>query len=121
MRSVRIGSRSPARTGKGSDRASQRRGRLYLKLAAVRVTLATMTASGGEVTGLLRSWRAGDAAAGEQLLPIVYAELHRLAESHLRKERANHTLRPTELIAEAYLRLAAGAQPEWDCRVQFFA
>lgn len=80
-----------------------------------------MAVSSRDVTRLLRSWRMGDAAAGDALLPIVYNELHRIAERHLRRERRHHTLRPTDLIGEAYVRLAEGAQPDWQDRVQFFA
>jgi RNA polymerase sigma factor (TIGR02999 family) len=80
-----------------------------------------MVVSSGDVTRLLRSWRSGDVAAGDALLPIVYRELHRIAEKHLRHERRDHTLRPTDLIGEAYVRLADGAQPDWQDRVQFFA
>jgi hypothetical protein len=65
-----------------------------------------MTTSQGEVTALLHAMRDGDQAASEKLLPLVYTELHRLARSYMRKERVNHTLQPTALINEAYLRLA---------------
>jgi DNA-directed RNA polymerase specialized sigma24 family protein len=58
-----------------------------------------------EVTRLLRNAQAGDKAALDELLPLVYNELRRLAASHLRRERANHTLQPTALVHEAYLRL----------------
>jgi len=75
----------------------------------------------GTVTTLLRSWRAGDEDALEQLIPIVYEELRRIAALHLRRERAAHTLHPTDLVAEAYLRLAGGAQPDLADRVHFFA
>jgi RNA polymerase sigma factor (TIGR02999 family) len=80
-----------------------------------------MAVSSGDVTRLLQSWRAGDPSAAEGLLAIVYNELHRIAERHLVRERAHHTLRPTDLVAEAYLRLVEGAQPDWQDRVQFFA
>ncbi len=73
------------------------------------------------LTALLRDWRAGDQLAADQLLPMVYDELRALAARHLRGERANHTFRPTDLVSEAYLRLSAGAQPEWNDRVHFFA
>jgi len=73
------------------------------------------------VTALLRDWRDGDPAAADELLPLIYAELHRLAARHLRGERPGHTLRPTDLVSEAYLRLSGGAQPEWNDRVHFFA
>lgn len=68
---------------------------------------------------LLRAWRGGDAAALDELMPIIYGELHKLAQSYMRKERAGHTMRPTELVGEAYLRLADGA-PELADRVHFF-
>jgi RNA polymerase sigma factor (TIGR02999 family) len=73
------------------------------------------------VTALLRDWREGDPGAADELLPIVYAELHRLAARHLHGERAGHTFSATDLVSEAYLRLSTGAQPEWSDRVHFFA
>ena len=72
------------------------------------------------VTALLRGWRHGDAAARDQLMPMVYEELHRLALHYLRLERPGHTFRPTDLVSEAYLRLASGAQPDWEDRAHFF-
>ena len=60
----------------------------------------------GDVTQILHAMRSGDAAAAEQLLPLIYAELHRLAAAYMRRERKDHTLQPTALINEAYLRLA---------------
>jgi RNA polymerase sigma-70 factor, ECF subfamily len=73
------------------------------------------------VTLLLRDWRAGDRGALDDLLPMVYAELHKLAAGYLRGERPGHTFRPTDLVSEAYLRLADGAAPESNDRVHFFA
>ncbi len=64
-----------------------------------------METNPGEVTRLLKAMNAGDAAAGEQLLPLVYKELHRIAEAYMRRERPDHTLQATALIHEAYLRL----------------
>ena len=61
---------------------------------------------GSEVTQLLHQWNAGDSTALGRVLPLVYRELHRLAASYLRQERPGHTLQPTALINEAYLRLA---------------
>jgi RNA polymerase sigma factor (TIGR02999 family) len=73
------------------------------------------------VTVLLRDWRQGDADALNKLVPIVYAELRKLAARYLRDERAGHTLRPTDLVSEAYLRLI-GAQPqELNDRAHFLA
>ena len=73
------------------------------------------------VTVLLRAWREGDPDALDQLMPLVYDELYRLADRQLRGERAGHTFRPTDLVSEAYLRLSAGAPPEWNDRTHFFA
>src|ERR1039458_3306114 len=61
---------------------------------------------------------AGDAAAGEQLLPLVYKELHRIAEAYMRRERPDHTLQATALINEAYLRLV-GEDIDWSDRGHF--
>src|SRR5262245_45899457 len=61
-------------------------------------------------TALLLAWNAGDAGARDALLPLVYDELHRLAARYLRRERQHHTLQPTALVNEAYLRLVEGQQ-----------
>lgn len=73
------------------------------------------------VTLLLRAWRAGDRGALDELLPLVYGTLRQLAASYLSGERPGHTLRPTELIHEVYLRLGGGQAPELTDRVHFFA
>jgi len=73
-----------------------------------------------EITPLLLRWSQGDEAALSLLLPIVYQELHRLAQSYLRRERADHTLQPTALINEAYLRLIRQDTPDWQSRSHFF-
>jgi RNA polymerase sigma factor (TIGR02999 family) len=67
-----------------------------------------MDSSPGEVTRLLKAMNAGDATAAERLLPLVYNELHRIAEAYMRRERPDHTLQATALIHEAYLRLVGG-------------
>ena len=72
------------------------------------------------ITQMLRQWSAGDASAAEKVTPLVYSELRRLAAGYLRGERPGHTLQPTELIHEAYLRLVDQGQPEWRSRTQFF-
>lgn len=77
-----------------------------------------MTSGGGDVTQLLKAMTSGDPAAGERLLPLVYAELHRLASSYMRRERQDHTLQPTALVNEAYLRLA-GDEVDWQNRQHF--
>jgi RNA polymerase sigma factor (TIGR02999 family) len=79
---------------------------------------------GGEpenLTALLRAWRQGDRAAFDQIAPLIYDELRRLAAFHLRGERPGHTFGPTDLINEAYLKLARGEQLEFHDRAHFFA
>ena len=73
----------------------------------------------GEVTRLLLAWNQGDQSAIERLMPLVYDELRRLAEARLRRERAGHTLQPTALVNEAYLRLNPEAST-WENRRHFF-
>jgi len=75
----------------------------------------------GEVTRLLRSWRGGDAGALERLMPLVHSELRRLAARSLAGERSDHTLQPTALVHEAYLRLAGGSTPAWNDRLHFYS
>ena len=77
-----------------------------------------MCADGGQVTLLLKAMKSGDKTAAEQLLPLVYNELHRLARSYMHRERADHTLQPTALINEAYLRLAR-ENVDWQSRQHF--
>lgn len=72
------------------------------------------------MTMLLRDWRAGSEEALHELTPLVYGELHKLAVVYMRGERAGHTMRPTDLVGDAFLRLAQGQNPEWDDRVHFF-
>ena len=75
----------------------------------------------GEVTRLLRAWRQGDRGALESLIPLVYADLHRMAERRLRDERPGHTLQPTAIVNEAYLRLVGAEGQDWENRAHFFA
>jgi RNA polymerase sigma factor (TIGR02999 family) len=72
------------------------------------------------VTQLLKDWSDGDQAALDRLMPLVYGELRRLANNYLRRERANHTLQPTALVNEAYLRLVDQRNARWQNRAQFF-
>ena len=74
-----------------------------------------------DITLLLRSWSGGDRAALDELTPVVYRELRSLAMAKLRAERADHTLQPTALLHEAYLRLVRHGQEEWHSRAHFFA
>jgi len=73
------------------------------------------------VTLLLQSWRAGDQTALDQLLPLVHAELHQLAQRLMRRENPGHAWQTTELISEAYLRLVGQSEVEWRSRTHFFA
>ena len=73
-----------------------------------------------DLTGLLRAWSAGDSGAGDKLIPLVYQELRHQAARYLSRERPNHTLRPTALVNEAYLRLARQRRVVWQDRAQFF-
>src|SRR6187431_3833045 len=72
-------------------------------------------------TELLRAWSQGDGSALDRLVPLVYAELHRLARRYMRQERPDHTLQPTSLVNEAYLRLIDVNRVEWRNRAHFLA
>jgi RNA polymerase sigma factor (TIGR02999 family) len=73
-----------------------------------------------EITKQLIAWGRGDTAALEQLIPAVYQELRRMADYHLRRESPEHSLQPTALVHEAYLRLIDQKQVEWQNRAHFF-
>jgi RNA polymerase sigma factor (TIGR02999 family) len=72
------------------------------------------------VTQLLVKWSEGDQKALEHLMPLVYSELRRLASNYLRRERQNHTLQPTALVNEAYLKLVDQKTAHWQNRAQFY-
>ena len=74
-----------------------------------------------EITELLAAWSGGDETAFEQLVPVVYAELKRLARRHMYRENEGHVLQTTALVHEAYLKLASQKNAKWENRVQFFA
>src|SRR6185436_5224431 len=80
--------------------------------------MATQTSK--EVTQLLIAWNNGDAAALEQLIPLVQAELLRIARHYMAKERAGHAVQPTALVNEAYIRLIEWQNVEWKNRAHFF-
>ena len=71
-----------------------------------------------QVSELLANWNNGDAEAREALMPLVYNELRKLAASHLRRERSDHTLQPTALVHEVYLRLADQKNVRWQDKTQ---
>jgi RNA polymerase sigma-70 factor, ECF subfamily len=77
--------------------------------------------SSDQITQLLRSWSQGDSRALEQLMPLVYKELHRIAQRYMNNEAPEHTLQTTALVNEAYLRLVSGSPADWQSRTHFFA
>jgi len=76
---------------------------------------------GGDVTQLLARWAGGDRAALDALMSVVYAELRKIADAYLRRERSGHTLQPTALVNEAWLRLVRQDELQFDHRKQFYA
>ena len=74
-----------------------------------------------DVTALLHAWVDGDLDARDRLMPLVYDELRRRAAAYMRRERPAHTLQPTALVHEAYVRLVDQHHPAWHNRAQFFA
>jgi RNA polymerase sigma factor (TIGR02999 family) len=78
------------------------------------------TASSGQVTQLLRAWSDGDPRALDHLLPLVEVELRRLARGYMSRERRDHTLQPTALVNEAFIRLAGAQNLRWQDRAHFF-
>jgi RNA polymerase sigma factor (TIGR02999 family) len=81
-----------------------------------------LTVAMSDVTRILQRIETGDPSAAEQLLPLVYDELRKLAAARMAREAPGHTLQPTELVHEAYLRLMGGeSAPQWDSRGHFFA
>jgi RNA polymerase sigma-70 factor (ECF subfamily) len=77
--------------------------------------------SASNITGLLRAWTEGNTAALEQLVPLVHAELKRIAKRYMGRERKEHTLQPTALVNEAFLRLVDSQGVQWQDRAHFFA
>lgn len=80
-----------------------------------------MHQGGPDITGLLVAWSKGDEAARSRLIDAVYAELRRLARGYLQRERTGHSLPPTALVHEAYLKLVDQRRVQWQNRTQFFA
>jgi RNA polymerase sigma-70 factor (ECF subfamily) len=74
-----------------------------------------------QITQLLQGWREGDQSALQKLVPLVYRDLHRLAQRYTADERTGHTLQATALVNEAYVRLVDSAHMNWECRSHFLA
>ncbi|HEX4964809.1 MAG TPA: sigma-70 family RNA polymerase sigma factor [Thermoanaerobaculia bacterium] len=82
--------------------------------------MSTADEGSQDVTQLLLEWRNGNERALDRLMPLVYDELRRLAASYMRRERPDHTLQPTALLNEAYLRLVDQTRIAWQGRAHFF-
>ena len=74
----------------------------------------------GEVTGLLKAWQDGDGEALQKLIPLIYDELHQLAERQMKRERRGHTLQPSAVVHETYLKLVGRPEGNWQNRGHFF-
>jgi RNA polymerase sigma-70 factor (ECF subfamily) len=105
--------------------AERRQAALDHETSAVGTSADDPTAPGRsdelDVTRLLQAWRTGDAQARDELLSVVYEELKRQAASYMRRERRDHTLQPTALVHEAFLRLTRQHGVNWQNRAHFFA
>lgn len=73
------------------------------------------------ITVLLQRWRRGDEAALHELMPLVYSQLHRIAQGYLRSQRPDHTLQPTALVNEACVKMFENAEPQFEDRAHFLA
>ena len=93
-------------------------GRQEERSGSAAITMAAMSPPAG-VTGLLRAWSEGDPTALDALLPLIEAELHRLARSYMARERRDHTLQATALVNEAFLRLTGAEHVQWTDRAHF--
>jgi RNA polymerase sigma factor (TIGR02999 family) len=80
-----------------------------------------MTPAGQDVTRLLHQWGAGDPGALDQLVPLVYRELRKMAKRYMRQQDPNHTLQSTAIVHEAYVKLLGGGERDWENRSHFFA
>src|SRR5688572_29969404 len=80
-----------------------------------------MTPPSDDVTRLLNRWGSGDAAALDQLLPLVYRELRKIAKRYMRVQSSDHTLQSTAVVHEAFLKLVGDPERDWDSRAHFFA
>ena len=128
QRLKRMGRQMPAMTSRtntalnlarDSDRVN--RGNLAIRLGDLYpVVPAHPMASPPDVTALLGDWSRGNRSALNELLPIVYSELRRIASRQLKRERVGHTLQPTALVHEVYLRLVDQRQVDWRNRAHFF-
>src|SRR5215471_19484643 len=80
-----------------------------------------MQGNAEDITGLLTSWQSGDRSALDRLLPLIQRELDQIARRHLARERKGHTMQPSSLVQEAFLRLLQGVDISWQNRTHFYA
>lgn len=107
--------------GGGTKPAATRRGQNLGPAPVTSDAISCMDPPAGEVTKLLNAWCGGDTAALDRLAPVVESELRRLAHVYLSREDAGHTLQPTALINEAYLRPIEWKTVGWQTRAHFYA
>src|SRR6185369_12985003 len=91
------------------------------KIISKKRKIGTMGPTPGEISRLLEAWGNGEPAALDQLVPLVYGELHRMAARYMNRENQGISLQPTALVHEAYLRLMGAADVRWQNRAHFFA
>ena len=84
------------------------------------VLTVTESSASNQVSELLKRWQSGDSSVLNSVIPLVYAELRKLARAYLRQERPGHTLQSAALVHEAYVRLAENRAPRWQNRAHFF-
>ena len=106
---------------KSWTKLSSRAGRFFRAVVIMKVPTWNRPTNSAEITRLLQAWGGGDPAALEDLAPLVYAELRRMAQRYMRRENPGNTLQPTALVNEAYLRLVDIANVRWQDRAHFFA
>jgi RNA polymerase sigma-70 factor (ECF subfamily) len=82
--------------------------------------MVPMSSPRDDVTPLLRRWSHGDRSALDELMPLIYRELHKLAKHHMTQQEAGHTLQTTAVIHEAYLKLGGSSDKDWENRAHFF-
>src|SRR6266478_470859 len=82
--------------------------------------MVPMSSPRDDVTLLLRRWSHGDRGALDELMPLIYRELHKLAKRHMTQQEAGHTLQTTAVIHEAYLKLGGSSDKDWENRAHFF-
>jgi RNA polymerase sigma factor (TIGR02999 family) len=94
---------------------------LICVFVSVRLSGTLLHVNAGDITVILQRVQRGEEQAADRLLPLVYDELRRLAAARMAHERSGHTLQPTALVHEAWLRLGGDHQPDWKNRAQFFS